>query len=174
MYGKTRGMAKISKPPVPEKMYKHFAAVTVVLTAAIAMFADDNRRAATEQSYERATTSTSSTRNTPAYGEARLVRAEARVQGSFGGEGDDGFGQPMMETGGDNRSSIARRAVNTSRQSLPNMTPEEVAALSQQEYERLLALYAAAGVIEDYDRSAQISEVEAASARRSGHGGSDS
>ena len=80
----------------------------------------------------------------------------------------------MSPGGGGNRSSIARRAVNTNRQSLPNMTPEEVAALPEDEYERLRALYAAAGVIEDVDRSAQMSEVEAASARRMGHSGSDS
>ena len=38
-------MAKISKPPVPVKLYKHFAAVTIVLTGAIAMFADEDQRA---------------------------------------------------------------------------------------------------------------------------------
>ncbi len=167
-------MAKLSKPPVPVKMYKHFAAVTIVMTAAIAMFADEDQRAVAEAREPRMVAQTERSNTTPAFGEARLVRAEAEVQGSFGSEGDDGFGQPMLETGGDNRSSIARRAVSNSRQALPNMTPEEVAALSQEEYERLLELYAAAGVIEDIDRSAQMSEVEAASARRSGHFGAGS
>lgn len=164
-------MAKLSSPPVPVKMYKHFAAVTIVLTAAIAMFADDNQRSVAEARETGSLQQPKAAPSTPAYGEARLVRAEAEVPGSFGSEGIDGFGQPMIETGGDNRSSIARRAVSTARQPLPNMTAEEVAALSQDEYERLLELYAAAGVIKDIDRSAQISEVEAASARRSGHFG---
>lgn len=166
-------MAQITKPPVPVKMYKHFAAVTVVLTAAIAMFADEDHRVVAEQAQARSATSSQSSRSTPAYGEARMTRAEPEAVGSFGDDARDGFGQPMMETGGDNRSSIARRAVSTSRQPLPNMTPEEVAALSQEEYDRLRALYAAAGAIEDHDRSAQMSEVEAASARRMGHGGND-
>ncbi len=167
-------MAKISKPPVPAKLYKHFAAVTILLTATIAMFADEDQRAAAEQVQSRSTSSEPAPRNTPAYGEARLTRAEEGASGSFGSEGG-GYGAPMVTPGGGgNRSSVARRAVNSNRQILPNMTPEEVAALSEEEYERLRALYAAAGAIEDVDRSAQMSSVEAASARRMGHGGSDS
>ncbi len=136
------------------------------------MFADADERAVAEPVAQYS--STPPTGSPPAYGEARLMRAEAQTEGSFGVENTDGgFGQPMMGAGDGNRSSIARRAVSTSRQPLPNMTPEEVAALPQEEYERLRSLYAAAGAIEDVDRSAQISEIEAASARRSGHRGSD-
>ena len=167
-------MAKISKPPVPAKLYKHFAAVTIVLTATIAMFADEDQRAAAEQVQSRSTSSKPAPRSTPAYGEARLTRAEESTSGSFGSEGG-GFGAPMTTPpGGGNRSSVARRAVGSNRQILPNMTPEEVAALSEEEYERLRTLYVAAGAIEDVDRSAQMSSVEAASARRMGHAGSDS
>ena len=138
------------------------------------MFADEDQRAVAEAAQPRMVAQSESPNSIEAIAEARLIRAQAQAQGSFGSEGGDDFGQPMLTPGGDggNRSSLARRAVSTSRQPLPNMTPEEVAALSEEEYERLLALYAAAGVIEDYDRSAQMSEVEAASARRSGHFGS--
>lgn len=166
-------MARISKSPVPVKMYKHFASVTVMLTAAIAMFADEDQRGASEQAHAREAQVSSSSRNIPAFGEARLALAQPETAGAFGDESGGDFGQPMLTTGGDNRSSLARRAASTSRQTLPHMTAEEVAALPEEEYRRLLALYAAAGVIEDVDRSAQISEVEAASARRMGHGGSD-
>lgn len=170
----TRDMAKISKPPVPAKLYKHFAAVTILLTATIAMFADEDQRAAAEQAETRSAPGKPAARATPAYGEARLTRAEEETSGSFGSEGGS-FGAPMMTTGnGGNRSSVARRAVSSNRQILPNMTPDEVAALSEEEYERLRALYVAAGAIEDVDRSAQMSSVEAASARRMGHAGSDS
>lgn len=169
----TRVMAKLSKPPVPVKLYKHFAAVTVVLTAGIAMFADEDQRAMAEAAQPRMVAQTGRSNSVRAIAEAQLIRAGGQVQGTFGSEGGDDFGQPMLVAdGGGNRSSIARRAVSTSRQPLPNMTPEEVAALSEEEYERLRALYAAAGAIEDVDRSAQMSEVEAASARRSGHFGS--
>ncbi len=169
-----RVMAKISTPPVPAKLYRRFAAVTVALTATIAMFADAEERAAAEPVALNGPAVP--TDSSPAYGEAKLERAESQNVGSFGSENTDGsFGQPMMGGGGGggNRSSIANRAVSTNRQPLPNMTPDEVAALPQEEYERLRALYAAAGAIEDIDRSAQISEIEAASARRSGHSGSD-
>ena len=165
-------MAQLSKPPVPAKLYKHFAAVTVALTATIAMFADADERAVAEPVSQSAPNAKAD--KTPLFGEARLVRAEGQMEGSFGGENTDGgFGEPMIGAG-DNRSSIARRSVSTNRQPLPNMSPEEVAALPEEEYERLRALYARAGAIEDVDRSAQMSEIEAASARRAGHSGSDS
>lgn len=169
-------MAKISKPPVPVKLYKHFAAVTILMTAAIAMFADEDHRSVAEAAQAREVQSRPATPAAPAYGQATLARAEPQqTGGAWGSDSNNGFGSPMMNPGGGgNRSSVARRAVSTSRQPLPNMTPQEVAALSEEEYERLRALYAAAGAIEDVDRSAQMSEVEAASARRMGHGGADS
>ena len=168
-------MAKISKPPVPVKMYKHFAVVTVGMTAMIALFADgENREAAAghiENRHEEARVRAASQEIT---GAPRLVRADRQSAGSFGSEASGDFGQPMDNTGISADFSNASRSTNRSRQTLPNMTPEEVAALSQEEYDRLRRLYAAAGAIEDVDRSAQMSEVEAASARRMGHGGSDS
>ncbi len=170
-------MAKISKPPVPAKLYKHFAVVTVVLTAMIALFADGENREAiashVEQREEQARIERASQEIT---GPPRLIRSEATLQGSFdgGGEFDSGFGQPMDNVGVSANFSNAPRSTHLARRALPNMTPEEVAALSQEEYERLLRLYADAGVIEDVDRSVEISEIEAASARRMGHAGSDS
>lgn len=168
-------MAKISKPPVPVKLYKHFAVVTVVLTATIALFADGENREAVanhiEQREEQARLQRASQEIT---GRPRLVRSEGTMQGSFGSESDSGFGQPMDNPGVSADFSRGSRSTHLSRQPLPNMTPEEVAALSQEEYDRLRGLYAAAGAIEDEDRSAQMSEIEAASARRMGHGGSDS
>ncbi|MWV28155.1 hypothetical protein [Aurantiacibacter rhizosphaerae] len=166
-------MAKISTPPVPAKLYKHFAAVTITLTAAIAMFADADQRAAANTPPPD-TVVTRQVEEIPRYGRAILERAEGGMEGSFGGDNTDGgYGQPMIGAGGDNRSAIVKRPAHTGRQPLPNMTPEEVAALSVEEYERLRALYVRAGVIEDVDRSAQMSEIEAASARRAGHSGSD-
>lgn len=168
-------MARISKPPVPVKMYKHFAVVTVGLTATIALFADgENREAAAshiEGRQEQARVQAASQQIT---GAPRLVRADQQSVGAFGSEASGDFGQPMTETATSAEFSNASRSTNRSRQPLPNMTPEEVSALSQEEYDRLRRLYAAAGAIEDIDRSAQMSEVEAASARRMGHGGSDS
>lgn len=168
-------MAMISKPPVPAKLYRHFAVVTVVLTATIALFADGEGREAVsghiEQRQEDARIQRASQEIT---GPPRLVRSEATLQGSFGNESDSGYGRPMDSTGNSENFSNAQRSTHLARQALPNMTPEEVAELSQEEYERLLRLYAEAGIIEDYDRSAQMSEIEAASARRMGHGGNDS
>ncbi|MFB0611290.1 hypothetical protein [Aurantiacibacter poecillastricola] len=167
-------MVQIRKPPVPVKMYKHFAVVTVAFTASIAMFADEDQRVAQQRSGEFSRKHEVEP-NIPAYGRARLERSEGVAQGSFA-EGDDGgdYGEPMVVPPGANVTSIAVERSPTTRTMLPNMTPEEVAALSEEEYQRLLALYVAAGAIEDVDRSAQQSEIEAASARRSGHGGSDS
>ena len=166
-------MAKISKPPIPTKLYKHFAAVTIALTAAIAMFADEDHQAAAVRAAERQAP-TPAARNTPAYGEAKLTRAEDHSAGSFGSEASGDYGQPMLTPANSGATSRAYAPQPSNRQPLPNMTAEEVAALSQEEYDRLRALYAAAGAIENIDRSAQMSEIEAASARRAGHRASDS
>lgn len=170
-------MAKISKPAVPVKLYKHFAVLTVVLTATIALFADgENGQAGTDPIEPGAeeTRVQQASQEIPA--RPRLLRRQSTRQGSFddSGEFDAAYGQPMDNAGISADFTNAPRSTHVSRRILPNMTPEEVSALSQEEYERLLALYVAAGAIEDVDRSAQMSEIEAASARRMGHNSSDS
>lgn len=168
-------MARISKPPVPLQMYKHFAVITVVLTATLALFADgENREALNEHLEERQREQELQAASQQITGPPRLVRADTGLQGSFGEESDSSYGRPMDDAGSGGSTSRPRRSSAVGRQLLPNMTADEVAALSQEEYDRLRALYAAAGAIEDVDRSAQMSEIEAASARRMGHSGADS
>lgn len=170
-------MARISTPSVPVKMYKHFAVITVLLTATIAVFADGgNQQAMAEHIEQNELRAQERSRAQNPIAPARLVRADRAAHGSFdsGGEFDSGFGAPMEGSGGSSRAISGPRSRDVSRQPLPNMTPEEVAELSLEEYERLRRLYVEAGAIEDTDRSAQVSEIEAASAGRMGHGGNDS
>ncbi|WAT18224.1 hypothetical protein OZN62_01205 [Aurantiacibacter sp. MUD11] len=164
-------MARISKPPVPAKMYKHFAVVTVMLTFMIALFADGETQQTIAEHQRQAELQAASRQVTAP---PTLARRGEQVVGSFGDEGLDGFGNPTDETGASAGTTFTRQSSRNDRQLLPNMTREEVAALSQEEYERLRALYVAAGAIEDIDQSAHLSAAEDASARRMGHRGSDS
>ena len=171
-------MAKLSKPPVPLKMYKHFAAATVTLTLAIALFADDSHQTVREQRETVRQTPQSTPQaavvRTGSNDEPVLLRRESGGGGSFSSDEGGGYGAPMMSTGSSISSAARRPVSNRHRQALPNMSAGEVAALSEEEYERLRRLYVEAGAIEDEDRSAQMSTAEHASAQRMGHGGSDS
>ncbi|MCB2065834.1 MAG: hypothetical protein KDE15_04235 [Erythrobacter sp.] len=171
-------MARISPPSVPVKMYKHFAVITVLLTATIALFADgENRQAIAAHFEQNQLHAQEQSRASRPVSAPRLVRNDAAANGSFdsGGEFDGGFGAPTDIAGSrSGRAITGPRSRSGGRQLLPNMSPEEVSALSDEEYERLRRLYVEAHAIEDTDRSAQISEIEAASARRMGHSGSDS
>lgn len=169
-------MAQISKPPVPLKMYKHFAVITVGLTVMMALFADgENRQAVAEHIEQRQREAELQAASQQITGPPRLVRRDNEQNvGSFGDEGVNGFGSPMDPSGGNIGMTFTRNASPLDRHPLPNMTREEVAALTQEEYERLLQLYVSAGVIEDIDESAYTSAAEDAAARRMGHLGSDS
>ncbi|APE28596.1 hypothetical protein [Aurantiacibacter gangjinensis] len=169
-------MAKISKPPVPLKMYKHFAAATITLTLAIALFTDDKRNgaAANQVTAERPDAPQTQRAAVIQTSGLTLARRENGVVGSFGSDEGGDYGAPMETNGSSFSSAALRRPSRANRQALPNMSPEEIAALSDEEYERLRRLYAEAGAIEDVDRSAQMSAAEHASAQRMGHGGADS
>ena len=167
-------MAQISKPPVPLKMYKHFAAATITLTLAIALFADGSNKAAqAEGSQEQASTAQQGDTEVVRNPQATIARREHHSVGSFGSEVSGDYGAPMDNSGRGVSSAMARPSRSTNRQPLPNVSPEELAAMDQAEYERLRRIYAEAGVIELVDSNALAASSEAASARRMGHSGSD-
>ncbi|MBH5322486.1 hypothetical protein [Aurantiacibacter sediminis] len=94
-------MAKLSKPPIPLKMYKHFAVVTLSMTAAIAMFADSDHRSAASAQAESAITYVQQTEIAPSDRRvAGMIDArEAEVQGNFGSE-TGSFGGTVSAQGG--------------------------------------------------------------------------
>lgn len=170
-------MAKIKKPPVPAKMYRHFAVVTVALTAALALFAQgENREYYEEQAAaeERAAEEEAAPRqaagqqgNAPAYGEAKLARRDSSGSVGFdsGPEFDRSFGRGSGPQGGRYSSQIvpAENSENA------RFTASHLDKLSEEELQRLLEAIREDGITNEQDRMRAIAVMEAASRRRSGH-----
>lgn len=160
-------MAHISSPAIPMKMYRHFAIVTVMLTACLAMFADGENRQQADASAARAAeqhrgASQPRPAATPAYGQASLTRNDT---GTFGGDQGSGFGQPTD-----------RSAAMGSASSLPLANSENAGftsayldSLSAQELQQLLDSLQSAGATSVAERNRILMVLEAASRRRSGN-----
>lgn len=164
-------MAQISKPPIPMSLYRHFALVTVSLTAMLAMFAsgenEEYRQQASQPQPQASPSPAPSPDTTPRYGEAQMVQAAGG--GSFGVEAgaDNSYGNPTL-TGGD------LRFINSS--NLPEANSENAGftdayldSLSEEELAELLQAMREGG-IEDSERRQASAIMEAASRRRSGQG----
>lgn len=168
-------MAKVSKSTIPLKMYKHFAVVTLCLTASIAMFADsDNRNAMAQHIDERQQDAEFRRASAEQFGAPRLVeRPPEPVQGSFGDEGG-GYGAPTTTVSGS--SSIGNyepRTVRSGRPLIPGYDQAYLDSLSEAEYDELLQTLpeetrASANA---ENRAQQIADLQRDSARRSGRRG---
>lgn len=166
-------MAKLSKPPIPLKMYKHFAVVTLLLTATIAMFADsDNRQAVAEHVEERQRMEALRAAEAERFGQRELVRRDQGTPGSFGDEGFN-YGAPTDTPHASGAGGGSRRA-RRGRPEVPGYSREYVAGLSEDEYEALIASLpdAERAVAEQAQNQSHVAEMSAASARRSGRRGS--
>ena len=162
-------MAQISKPPIPLKMYRHFAIVTVCLTACLALFAQGENA-----EYERAQrpvasrpSATPSASATPRYGQAQLNVAPGAAEGSFG---EENVSRPSGYRGAVSRTGQLLNTSNLPMAGSENagFTREYLDSLSDEELAELLRQLRAGGV-EDADKRAQALQVmEAASRRRSG------
>ena len=133
-------MAKLSKPPIPLTLYKHFAVATLVLTAAIAMFADDgNREAMAEHIEEREREAHLRAASQEITGPPRLVRADTTPRGTFGSE-NAGYGAPTASAPRPSRGSGRSRSQSDlagsaqGRISVPGYDQEWIDALGEQEY----------------------------------------
>jgi hypothetical protein len=90
----------------PMRMYRHFAVVTLVLTAAMAIFADGERRGAmAEEIAARQQRARLEQASVAKFGKPKLVSKVAQGPGSFAPD-PGGYGEPMVETGGGNSSYI--------------------------------------------------------------------
>ncbi len=175
-------MAKISKKStVPTKMYRHFAVVTVLLTASLAMFADgENREYYAEQDNAQQRQSAENSpwveseqededreENTPAYGQAQLVRRDgSQAVGSFGSENDPSSYGRASGPGARRISSQLLPAENSEN---AGFTAAYLDKLSEDELDRLLAALEEDGIENEAERRQAIAILEAGSLRRSGH-----
>lgn len=162
-------MVQISKPPVPIKLYRHFAMVTLALTAALAMFAtgegEEQRRAAQQAHAPQAQSNAPRPSSTPRYGEASL--AQRGGGGEFGDEAAPGndFGRPLIRAG-DSRF-IQPSALPPPNSENAAFTDSYLDSLSEEELTELLRAMREGG-IEDAERRQATAVLEAASRRRSG------
>ncbi|GEM_PF-989175 len=164
-------MAQLKMPPLPMKMYRHFAIITVLLTACIAVFADggnDEFAARQQQSDGIRYTPQTGKRHTdgaPRYGEAQLTDNRSN-SGSFGEEASPGsFGEPTDRASGVGASSSV----------IPDMpasddraTDQWLAELSEEERAQLLAQLDSAGIDDEDERARQLAVLAATSRRRIG------
>ncbi|MCL6251199.1 hypothetical protein M3P36_09110 [Altererythrobacter sp. KTW20L] len=161
-------MAQIRKPPVTAKLYRHFAAVTIVLALGLAFIAGGNEGEEPVRSAAAAPNATATPAPrpaaTPAYGQAQLV--DSGGSGGFGSEAG-------IRTGGSvNRSRYMQPVVGTD---LPPANSENAGftmaylnSLSDEELEALLQALRDAGITDDAERRRAAAVMEAASRRRSG------
>jgi len=148
-------MARTTTPAIPAKMYRHFAVVTLALTAAIAMFADGESQSSAVQ--------LAGTRHP-----ARARPAKPKLTGSpspaLGDDGtDNAFGTPSAGPGAGRSSDYTPYegllAAGYSRDYLDT--------LSAQDRQGLYAAVHRAGTVDPSHR-AEAAALAAASAARSG------
>ena len=170
-------MAKLKKPPIPLKMYQHFAAVTVVMTAGIALFADgENREAMATHIEERERQQELQALSAEITGTRELVRRDERTRGTWGDEGG-AMGAPSSFPQASSAGSGYRRGTGANagsrRPAIAGYDREFVDSLSEEEYRAFLqSLPAEYGGSSGPDRSAdQMAAVERASRQRSGNRG---
>jgi hypothetical protein len=127
-------MRRAVTPVIPPSMYRHFAIITVVLTAGLAMFADgENREAQAAPAAPAARPAAPVTMAT-----AAPTAASRRSPGWWDGESefDSGFGQPAEPLSDSGSSSEVANATATPS---PRRSPAGPAALTEEERELLLA-----------------------------------
>ena len=82
-------------------MYRHFAVITVCLTAALAMFADgESRDAVADELAAREQKAKLEKAEVEKFGKAKLVSAPAKPSAGFDTTGSGDFGAPMDDPGG--------------------------------------------------------------------------
>jgi hypothetical protein len=160
-------MAQITKPAIPMKMYRHFAVVTLALTAFLALFASGENEELRQQAVQQRSAHSAGPRPTatPAYGQPELARRGAN--GQFGDEAgsDNDFGRPT--TRGTESRFIDPARLPAANSENAAFTEEYLDSLSEEELDALLRAMREGG-IEDSERRQATAIMEAGSRRRSG------
>ena len=168
-------MAKRKPPPIPIKLYKHFAVATLVMTATIAMFADSDKRgavAAAGDAYMEQAEANSEEMAAVTIGDPR----PAEAQGSFGSDEGGSYGAPMStpKSAGGGRRAAVGSTVNTARRiSVAGYDQAWIDALSEEQYRHFLEAIDESQITRGGGSGWENSQsaIEAASARRAGRQG---
>ena len=159
-------MARLQTPAIPAKMYRHFAVVTLLLTASVAFFADgENREAVAAQVAEKKQETKVRRESYARFGAPKLGGQQAATVGRFSeddGGADLAFGTPTAgpslvgNRGTDAGSDDPLVRAGYPRAYLEGLSPEE-------RHKLLESLLATEG-----ERRSQAAALAAASARRAG------
>jgi hypothetical protein len=155
-------MRRAVTPAIPPSMYRHFAVITLLLTTALAMFANgENREAQAAQSPRPAA------RPTPAAAIATRSPTTASQPASawgFDSDGEGSFGQPMERL----ISGASSLMPDLDEVVAPGYSPEYLASLSEEERRLLLQGLQDNGMLDAEIQSDRAAALSAASQRRSG------
>ena len=166
-----------NRNPVTAKMYRHFAAVTVACTMALAMFADGENREAVAREVSAAAPKRTEANRTP----VEFVRKNMGSQGNFNDGFDGSFGAPMDTAGataGDtgyvpDEVPVMAGSGMPGSYNVYGVPAADWARLSDEQKKKLIAAYKAAqAAARQPDRADQIESLLNASRERSGGEGS--
>ena len=163
-------MAVTKTPPVPFKVFRHFAIVTIVVTALTALFADgENQQVVKKQIEEQIEQQEKRERENA---KAMLVRAPAQqsVHEGFSDQVSMGFGEPMVRMQARQNASgyVPGARTRGGREAIPGYSQDYIDRLSDEDYEALVAGLREAGMLDAETRADQIAALQRASIARSG------
>lgn len=154
-------MRRSATPAIPPSMYRHFAIVTVAITAGLAMFADgENREAQAAQVAE----AKPAKRAAP----VALVTASPKTTRRQEADGWGGFDVSSSPVGSPSGGSSRRVGSDFDGIAAPGYSSEYLASLSEEERELLLRGLQENGMLEPDVQSERAAALGAASRRRSG------
>lgn len=160
---------------VSPKLYRHFAIITVVISATVAMFADGHRRDAIAEGIAKREQHAALTQQDRDKSGPRQVGSPPPQGGSWGSDSPAGFGAPMDITTVNDASSIysgprapMQITVEVDPAVLAKMTPEQKAAYLKKLEEERRRRMAQGPVVPS---PSQVENLIAASAARSGSDG---
>lgn len=164
---------------IASRMYRHFAAVTIVSTMVMALFADgESRNAVAREAIKPTSTASASTSQRPSV----LLVKHSLSRGSFssGDEFDGSYGQPMDGSSSDFGGSLPDDVAVLPGSGMPagfttyGVPASEWEKLTEEQKKKLIARYRAAKKAEmEPDRAKQVDTLLAASMERSGAGSAE-
>ena len=161
-------MVRALPSAVPPKMYRHFALVTVALTAGVAMFADgENREARATQVEERAEPG-AAPQGAAKVAEPAIARGTRRLRHRFEqemGEFDTSFGAPMDRALGSLGTYTAEMASEVAQ---AGYSDAYLSSLGADERDLLFEGLAREGLLSQDERERRSAALIAASEARSG------
>lgn len=170
-------MIRRAKSPIPAHLYRHFAIVTLVLSFALAMFADgENREAIAQEVEAREQHAELARQSAEKFGKPELIKASPTTAGSFGE--DVAMGSATSPLRGGSEGSLRPglppgTAANVAAAQAFGYPAQQVAAMSVAEREQLVKGLRAAGVLDKEERQRRAAALLAQSATRSGVEGGD-